>query len=110
MPKMPTEDQIRDKYDFSDKVRLVPGMKLQTLSHPLKGFEVISTGGGCLALSRESTYHNAGYTLITDWDGCDLPTEERGDCLIGFYDKGGEMVGSIRCSYRDVLDSKITLT
>jgi len=101
---------IYKKYDFSDKMRLIPGLKLQTFSHPLKGFEVISTGGGCLALSRGSTYGNDGYVIITDWDGCDLPTEERGDCLIGYYDKDGGMIGSIRVPYKDVLDSKITLT
>lgn len=52
------------------------------------GFETWSTGGGCEAWRKEIP--NKGHILITDDDGCGLPTSETESCIVGLYDTEGQ--------------------
>ena len=54
-----------------------------------KGYHVFHTGGGCQAWH---TSIEGGYVLITDESGCDLPTEDDTEILVGVYTHDGDEV------------------
>jgi len=62
---------------------------------PLKGFEEFHTGGGCMALQKDTVL---GYIMITDSDGCDMPKAGQ-ECTIGFYDNESNAIGYVRAPF-----------
>lgn len=54
-------------------------------------FQPQHTGGGCMAM--EHPLEDGGYILVTDTDGCGIPTKDDTAVIVGCYDAKGHVVG-----------------
>lgn len=54
-------------------------------------FQPYHTGGGCMAM--EHPLDDGGYLLVTDADGCHIPTDADQSVIVGRYDAEGHVVG-----------------
>lgn len=70
-------------------------------------FSESSTGGGCLALSAMTADGSGRSILITEGEGCGLPTAR--DWFLGVYDADGQAVCYPGGSTRDMLESAAAL-
>lgn len=66
----------------------------------MDNLEVISTGGGCQALYLEHPLgrEKAGYFLITNLDGINLPTKGEWS-ILGWYTNDSEFISSYDIIY-----------
>lgn len=54
-------------------------------------FQPYHTGGGCMAMRHD--LDDGGYLLVTDEDGCGMPTDQDEIVVVGRYDAEGHVVG-----------------